>query len=71
MKRIIVDSSAIVSVSYDAAKKALDLKYTSGKVYRYYKVPVEEYERFMEAPSLGTYLNKHFKPEGYKYRRIR
>ena len=39
----------------------------SGKVYLYFDVPPEEHEAFMAAESKGEYLNKVFKPRGYRY----
>jgi len=42
----------------------------TGDVYRSFDVPPEEYEAFLQAESKGTYLNKVFKPRGYRYLRI-
>ena len=71
MQRQPVDSTTFISIGYDAAKCELDLEYrTSGKVYRYFDVPLEEYTAFMAAESKGEYLNEVFKLRGYRYEMV-
>jgi hypothetical protein len=42
----------------------------SREVYQYFDVPAEQYAAFLAADSKGTYLNRHFKPRGYRYQRL-
>ena len=71
MRRTPVDSSSIESIGYDPLAKVLEIEFKpSGDVYRYFDVPLSEYEAFMEAPSKGAYLNQQFKLAGYFYERI-
>lgn len=56
MRRRPVDSSAITSVGYDPARETLELEFSSGNVYRYFGVPQEIYEDFLQAPSKGQFF---------------
>jgi hypothetical protein len=68
IRRHPIDSSVIATIGYDPLAKLLDIEFKDdGKVYRYFDVPLSEYEAFMEAPSKGTYLNTEFKKAGYLY----
>lgn len=62
MHRLLVGSSAIASVGYDAPTRTLELEYTSGGVYRYLGVPPREHETLLRADSLGAYVNRRIKP---------
>jgi KTSC domain len=52
-----VSSSAIVRIHYDAARRALDVVFVTGRIYRYFDMPAETYRRFVEAPSKGKFFN--------------
>jgi len=68
MQRQPVDSTTFISIGYDAEKCELDLEYRkSGKIYRYFDVPLDEHTAFMAAESKGEYLNKVFKLRGYLF----
>jgi len=56
MRRKPLDSSAIASVGYDAAREELEVEFQSGNVYRYFKVPREVYHDLLQAPSKGRYF---------------
>jgi hypothetical protein len=56
MRRKPIDSSAIASVGYDAAKEELEVEFTSGNVYRYFDVPQEVYQDLLQAPSKGRFF---------------
>ena len=72
MKLIAVDSSVIAAMDYDSDKRHLDMEYRqTGDIYRYFDVPPEEFQAFMAAESIGEYLNKVFKPRGYRFEIIR
>ena len=61
-----VESSNINSVGYD--NEDLLVKYNSGTVYRYKKVPKNIYEEFIKAESKGRYMNSNIKGK-YEYLR--
>jgi len=68
--RVLVESSAISSISYDPKSQTLDIEFrTSGETYRYFEVPEDEYQGLLMAPSKGTYLNSEIKPK-YRTRKI-
>jgi len=68
MRWVDVDSRSIARIGYDSRRRKLGIKFReSGKVYLYFDVPPEEHEAFMAAESKGEYLNKVFKPRGYRY----
>ena len=72
MQRVQVVSTSIASVGYKAETQVLEIEFKdSGEVYRYFDVPLAEYEAFLQAPSKGSYLNQAFKKREYRYERIR
>ncbi|MGA9977752.1 MAG: KTSC domain-containing protein [Candidatus Sulfotelmatobacter sp.] len=71
MQRVSVDSSSIASIGYAREQQVLELEFRqSGEVYQYLDVTVDEHAAFLAADSKGTYLNLHFKPRQYRYRRV-
>ncbi len=62
MRRQLVTSSGIHSIGYEPRSQTLEVKFHSGKVYQYLKVPATLYRAFMQAGSHGTYFNQHIKP---------
>lgn len=69
MQRIPVNSSALASIGYDAAKQVLELEFHKTGIYHYFNVPTAVYEEMLAASSLGSYLNGHIKGR-YPYKRI-
>ena len=70
MKREPVDSTAIKSIGYNEDKQILEVEILdTGRVYKYFNVPLEEYFDFMDAKSLGEYYNRVIK-ENYEYREL-
>jgi KTSC domain len=68
MRRVPVDSTSIAAIGYDPKRRELEIEFReSGQVYRYFEVSPQEHEEFMAAESKGQYLNKVFKPRGYRY----
>jgi KTSC domain len=57
----LVVSSAIQSIEFDELTNTLQITFTSGKTYTYYAVPRSIYERFLNAPSKGTFFNEYIK----------
>jgi hypothetical protein len=71
MERVQVNSTSIASLGYEAEKRVLEVEFRdSGEVYRYFEVPVAEFEAFLAAPSKGSYLNQTFKKREYRYVRV-
>jgi hypothetical protein len=67
--RLSVESSAIVSVGYDARTRTLEVEFAGGGLYRYLGVPPREHETLLRADSLGAYVNRAIKPR-YRYERV-
>lgn len=57
----VVSSSAIRQIEFDELTHRLYVTFTSGSIYTYYGVPRNVYERFMRAPSKGTFFNDYIK----------
>jgi hypothetical protein len=58
-----VESSVLTFVQYDDEARALDITFTSGKIYRYRDVPAEIYDELLEADSKGGYFNERIKDQ--------
>ena len=69
MKRMIVSSSSIVSVGYEAETETLEMEFVGGSVYQYFDVPRAAYEALMASDSLGRFVNTKVK-EHYRYLRV-
>jgi len=54
-------SSVIKSVEYDEDAHELDVKFITGKTYRYREVPPEVYERLLDADSKGKFFNERIR----------
>jgi KTSC domain len=54
-------SSVIASVDYDEDTRELDIIFTSGKIYRYFDVPLAIYAEFLDAASKGVFFNANIK----------
>jgi hypothetical protein len=67
MKRERIDSTALVSVGYDAATNELEIEFAGGDVYRYYAVPARVAAALREADSPGRFVNQQIKP---RYRAV-
>ena len=60
-----LDSSVFTSAAYSPSRRMLYLRFTSGEIYQYFDVPVEEYRAFLVADSHGRYFSSHIRD---KYR---
>ena len=56
-----VQSSNIEKIGYNEGSEVLYVKYKSGKVYAYDKVPKAIYEGLEKAESKGSYMNSQVK----------
>lgn len=71
MKREPVKSSAIKSIGYDEDKQVVEVEILeTEKIYKYFKVPLEDYLALIEAKSIGKYYNKVFKPKFIDYKEV-
>jgi hypothetical protein len=64
------DSSVVRSWNYDYDVETLTVRFKSGAVYEYYDVPEGTYYSFVQADSLGEFLNSDIKGV-YPYSRIK
>jgi len=70
MKREPVESTAIKSIGYNEDKKLLEVEILeTGRIYKYFDVPLEEYMDLLDAKSLGEYYNRVIK-EKYEYKEL-
>lgn len=53
-----VESTTLMAVAYDDARKILRLEFRSGAIYYYYGVPAALHEILLEAASKGSYFNR-------------
>jgi len=64
-------STVIQTMRFDPVRKILEIVFRGARgAYRYFEVPVEEWQRFRNAPSKGAYLNQFFKSRKYNYEKI-
>lgn len=64
-----VSSSNIASVGYDQLNEIVCVQFLNGTEYIYKGVPQHEFDGLLNAPSVGSYLNRNFK-NIYPYERI-
>ena len=64
-------STVIQNMRFDPVHKILEIVFRGARgAYRYFEVPVDEWQRFRNAPSKGAYLNQFFKSRKYSYEKI-
>jgi KTSC domain len=61
-KRQPVQSSVLRAVRYHPSRHILEVQFLSGRVYRYFDLPHDVYEKLLAAPSIGAYFNKMIRP---------
>ena len=71
MERKPVKSSNINSIGYDETSKILEIEFNGGRVYQCYEVPLEVYQKLMNAPSHGKYFHAYIRNGPYNYKRVR
>jgi hypothetical protein len=69
MYRQRVDSSAVLSVGYDQARRVLEVEIAGGAVYQYLAVPAREYFALVSADSVGRYYSQQIK-DTYEFRKL-
>ena len=58
MAVVTVESTTLLTVSYDDDRTLLQLEFCSGAVYQYFGVPAAVHQSLMDAPSKGRYFNQ-------------
>jgi hypothetical protein len=66
VERTPVDSSNVCAVAYDPQAQVMEVEFGKGtepgeagnRLYRYSEVPAHVHEELMEAPSVGSYINR-------------
>lgn len=53
-----VDSTTLLTVSYDDARELLQLEFCSRVVYQYFNVPAAVHQSLLDALSKGRYFNQ-------------
>jgi lysyl-tRNA synthetase class 2 len=64
-----VISSVVANVKYDRPSRTLDIRFVTGRVYRYADVPPEMYAGLLRAESKGAFFNGHIR-DRYPYREL-
>ena len=64
-----VVSSVLTEVKYDPHSRALEIRFVTGRTFRYSDIPPELYERLVSAYSKGTFFNAHIR-NAYAYREL-
>jgi hypothetical protein len=64
-----IESSAVRTMGYDPDSSTLEVEFSSGDVYRYYRVAPADVEGLILAGSKGTYINQVIKPR-YRFRQV-
>jgi len=57
-----VVSSNIINAEYDDETEVLTITFKNGGMYEYSGVPLNVYQEFLEAPSVGSFLHSSIKP---------
>jgi non-canonical purine NTP pyrophosphatase (RdgB/HAM1 family) len=69
MQRLPVESSDVVAIGYDAKTRVLEVEFRGNRIYHYFDVEPEVYQRFMRADSYGEFFYAHVNKH-YRYRRV-
>ena len=59
MIHIPVQSSNLLSVAYQSG--VLEIRFRSGRLYRYFNVPEAVFQELLHAPSKGRYFHRHIR----------
>lgn len=57
----VANSSNVASYGYDPESQTLEVKFHSGKTYRYPKTTQAEYDALRKAPSVGGHVSANFR----------
>ena len=69
IRRHHVKSTAVRTMGYDEEEWVLQVEFSNGKLYNYFRVPSKEFRALQDAPSKGEYINREIKPY-YEYEEV-
>lgn len=69
VEMIPVSSSNIAAIGYDNQNEIVHVQFLNGTEYIYKGVPQHDFDGLLNAPSVGSYLNRNFK-NLYPYERV-
>jgi hypothetical protein len=58
MKSIVVESTTLATVAYDADRELLQIEFRDRTIYQYFRVPAAIHEALLHATSKGGYFNQ-------------
>jgi len=58
-----VVSSSIAAIGYAEDTEMLEVEFATGRVYRYFGVSDGVHEKFLAAPSKGSFFNEHIRDD--------
>lgn len=61
-----VVSTCIAAVGYDGENWTAFIRFRTGSLYAYLRVPWQEFENLRTAESVGGYFNDHFRVYAYQ-----
>jgi len=67
---IYVDSSNMEQIGYDANTRELHIYFTDGSKYIYDNVSQDLFDRFVSAPSKGSFFNREIRTAGFSFRKL-
>ena len=62
-------STVVADMKYNVLDETLRVRFVSGLIYEYKKVPLEVFKAMKKAHSKGTFLNQHIKGN-YDFKKI-
>jgi len=62
-------ASHVAEIGYDSATQKLEVAFTSGAAYEYFKVPQSLYDEFVKADSLGSFVATRIRG-AFEYKRL-
>jgi hypothetical protein len=64
-----IESKMFTAAAYEAQRRMLYLRFTSGDVYRYFEFSEEQYREFLAAESRGRYFLSHIR-DRFQFERL-
>ena len=64
-----IESKTFTAAAYEAQRRMLYLRFTSGEVYCYFEFSEEQYREFLAAESRGRYFLRHTR-DRFRFKRL-
>lgn len=61
LEKVWHNSSTVARTVYNEAEKIMFVEFKNGKQYQYNQFPVEEWQKLLQAESIGKYIHAHVK----------